>query len=90
MEGNVPPAHVPAPCRLPSDATHSVRYKAVVCSTGAVQEGDKVLPLYQKQLQRGEKVLEQEISSSEFSFSLFASQMLHGGKLLAVEGEELA
>lgn len=70
-EGNVPPAHVPALCRLPSDATHSAHYnKAVVCSAGSVQQGDKVLPLYQKQLQRGKKVLEQEISSFEFSLSL--------------------
>lgn len=61
----------PALCRLLSDATHSVHYnKAVVCSAGSVQQGDKVLPLYQKQLQRGEKVLEQEISSFEFSLSL--------------------
>lgn len=36
-----------------------------------MQQGDKVLPLYQKQLQRGEKVLEQEISSSEFSLPFF-------------------
>lgn len=73
LEGNVPPAHVSALCRLPSDATHSVHYnKAVVCSAGSVQQGDKVLPLYQKQLQRGEKVLEQEISSFEFSLSLFS------------------
>lgn len=58
-------------CRLPSDATHSAHYnKAVVCSAGSVQQGDKVLPLYQKQLQRGKKVLEQEISSFEFSLSL--------------------
>lgn len=58
-------------CRLPSDATYSVHYnKAVVCSAGSVQQGDKVLPLYQKQLQRGKKVLEQEISSFEFSLSL--------------------
>lgn len=71
LEGNVPPARVSALCRLPSDATHSVHYnKAVVCSAGSVQQGDKVLPLYQKQLQRGEKVLEQEISSFEFSLSL--------------------
>lgn len=58
-------------CRLPSDATHSAHYnKAVVCSARSVQQGDKVLPLYQKQLQRGKKVLEQEISSFEFSLSL--------------------
>lgn len=32
LEGNVPPAHVSALCRLPSDATHSAHYnKAVVC-----------------------------------------------------------
>ena len=75
LEGNVPPAHVSALCRLPSDATHSVHYnKAVVCSAGSMQQGDKVLPLYQKQLQRGEKVLEQEISSFEFSLSLFLLQ----------------
>lgn len=61
-------------CGLLSDATHSVHYnKAVVCSAGSVQQGDKVLPLYQKQLQRGEKVLEQEISSFAFSLSLFSS-----------------
>ena len=69
----MPPAHVSVLCRLPSDATHSMHYnKAVVCSTGFVQQGDKVLPLYQKQLQRDEKVLEQEIGSFEFSLSLFS------------------
>lgn len=74
LEGNVPPAHIPALCRLLSDATHSVHYnKAVVCRAGSVQQGDKVLPLYQKQLQRGEKVSEQEISSFEFSLSLPSS-----------------
>lgn len=35
-----------------------------------MQQGDKVLPLDQKQLQRGKKVLEQEISSFEFFLSL--------------------
>lgn len=74
LEGNVPPAHIAALCGLLSDATHSVHYnKAVVCSAGSVQQGDKVLPLYQKQLQKGEKVLEQEISSFAFSLSLFSS-----------------
>lgn len=70
----MPPSHIPALCRLLSDATHSVHYnKAVVCRAGSVQQGDKVLPLYQKQLQRGEKVSEQEISSFEFSLSLPSS-----------------
>lgn len=77
-EGNGPVLRGP-----PADAVHSAHYnKAVVCRTGSVQQGDKVLPLYQKQLQRGKRVLEQEMSSFEFSSLSFPSSS-HGTPLLS-------